>query len=233
MEKTSISTATNIALPLGSITSRIFNKVKTAIRKTSIPTATNIAPPSGSSTSRIFDKVKMAISMMKYIRIILTIFLLSWLVIMSYFMITEIIKIDRIDKRQQADSGVTGDSDNVVAAIPTDNHKDNKGHPCKHGKECPYYKTNSYYPIDKESSVTPISSSSSTVTRNTLSYENKNHKIQSLHFLHNAWFGDESIVYMLFKIWTMAVLILIGLPIVLQVLNEVGLKTNTKELIEL
>ena len=51
----------------------------------------------------------------------------------------------------------------------------------------------------------------------------KTDKPTRLYYLHKIWFGDESIVYILFKIWFMTIMFFIALPIVKEVLVNLHL----------
>lgn len=133
-------------LPDGSITNAALN-----LAKDNIP----------SNPTTIVNKLQDVRSSMQNIRIVMTIFLVSWLAVMSYMFM-----IKYAEKRS--------DNSDVEA--------------------------------------------------------HKKHRTDRLYYLHRVWFGDDSIVYMLVKVWYMAVIIMLLTPVLIEISHYVGGKVHSSVL---
>lgn len=133
----------------------------------------------------IYESLLHSLSTIKYLRIGVTLFMVSWLGVMTYLMTVEIIKTDK----EQSNNDEHFDS-----------YKTNKG--CK-----------KQFNLKNELTKKPQKSDLNNTNE-------KPNKIQQLWYLHSVWFGDRSIVEILFNMWIIAIMIIVFLPVLTKILDE-------------
>lgn len=162
-----------------------YNKTKS----NTIPTSTPGDPGVVSAVDKTVNLTKDALKTVMNLRITMTIFLIAWLAVMTYYMAFKYDKESIFDfwksKEQKESEKTKADSE----------------------KEAKKTKTKAVDPATM------------------LPYDGirKTDKPTRLFYLHRIWFGDESVVYMLFKMWFMAVMFMVATPIIKEVLVNLKL----------
>lgn len=157
--------------------------------------------------TEIIQKITDALKRIQYMRIGITIFLLSWLAVMSYLMLIRYKTIDDIGKPVEEEP-------EKPAPKPA---------PKKEPKKCPRYKRFLRFFKRYEN----FQAEEDTIKSAT---DKDFQRVRNLYYLHSVWFGDQSIVEMLFKIWFLAVLILNFTPVLIEIVKYIGQKTDIEVL---
>lgn len=142
----------------------------------------------------VIGKIQNAITRIHYIRVIMTIFLLGWLAVVTYFMLFKFNKVSTTEKIQ---SRVVPVYDSCSGSFQTIVQQGE-------GRQRRTMNT-----VDDEQAITK-----------------ENSDMNRLFYFHRMWFGDDSVVYMIFKIWFLTILIINFTPVLQEILLSFQIKTG-------
>lgn len=147
----------------------------------------------------VMDKINKAFDRVSIIRMLITIFLVAWLAYMTYSIMV---------KYNSTESEQTKSEEETVDEQP-------KAKKCLADRQDPrFYQRDEGFVNNPESIELP----------NNPNDDDRN--VLRLFYLHKIWFGDDSIVYMIFKIWFFTILLINFAPVLVEIARYIGTKTD-------